>query len=202
MGKHMRNGEPYTYYPDDTIRYVRNPESPNFDWVQVKDADGNWINDHRAYTQRRDLYMTTANEGNFEAYNGSDQSVAFGTQLPSVTFGETFKFGVSHSAATAGASVISELIDLSRFKKIKLHHKSTISHGDGYHYVSLFVTSARQQYMGNKIVASTKLITSAGTENEDAELDISAIEGEYYIGICCHCNVGSASTEISNMYME
>lgn len=188
------------------VRYVSDEANADFDWIQVQDAEGNWVNSYRAYVQRRDLYMSTANEGGFVAYNGSDVSVAYATSLPSVTFGTAMKFSASNSNGTMGSSVISDLIDLSRFKKIKLHHKSTLSNTystNDLTYVSVFVTSAKQQYMGNKIVASQKLIVNkAGTSDLDAELDISTIEGEYYIGICCHVNAGTASTEISNFYME
>ena len=152
------------------------------------------------------LYMSTANEGNFEAYNGSDASASYGTGLPSVTFATAIKFSASKDNGTLGSSVISELIDLTRFKKIKLRHSSTITAtygADTFCYVSLFITSSKAQYMGSNIVASKKLVVGeAGTFENDAELDISAVEGEYYIGICCHTNHGTTTTEISNMYME
>lgn len=191
-----------------TVRYVSDEADDNFDWIQVKDAEGEWINAIQAYTQNYPLYMTSANEGGFTAYKGSDWSGGIYTYLPNVTFGTSMAFNINQ--ANGGGSVITGLIDLSRFTKIKLHHISSITDdviaNRKYNYVSLFVTNNKKEFMGDSVVASIKLVGGEGatTKNAegDVELDISALNGEYFIGICCHVSNGTASTEISNMYME
>ena len=187
------------------IRYVKDPADENFDWVQVQDAEGNWINIQRAYTQRRDLYMTSANEGNFEAYNGSLYA-GVTPALLTVTCGDVMKVHVyaGNNRAEIGC-VISELIDLSRFKTLHLYHKSSSGLANSTEKVRLFITQLKETKM--TAIAYIDLLPAYGTSREgEVEFDISAINGEYYIGIqvCANSEGGQVltQTEISDFYME
>ena len=189
-----------------TVRYVSDEADENFDWVQVKDAEGNWINDHRAYTQRRDLYMTSANEGNFEAYAGNISGSTVSSRLPTLTLGSEMVVTLSLSNNEMGQGVaISDLIDLSRYKTIHLNHASTSSTSNISAFVKLFVTNAKSPKMTS--LALVELLKGGATKNNgDIILDVSAIEGECYIGIEVGANssggVVTTSTSISNFYME
>lgn len=188
-----------------TVRYVSDETDENFDWIQVQDAEGNWINTQRAYTQRRDLYMTSANEGNFEAYNGSLYA-GVTPLLPAVTCGDVMQMRIfaNNNRAEIG-SVMSELIDLSRFKTLHLYHKSSSGLANSTEKVRLFITQLKETKM--TAIAYIDLLPANGTLKEgEVEFDISAINGEYYIGIqvCANSEGGQVltQTEISNFYLE
>lgn len=195
----------YVESNDSAVRYVKDEADENFDWIQVKNSEGEWINAVKANTLLRPLYMTSANEGGFAAYEGSAGSdTGLHAWSPTtVTFGESMVVQMNGNGSGGGCSVMTELIDMTRFKKIKLNHKSTTTVANQHTYVRLFVTSVKQKYMGETIISSIDLISNyAGTKEDPVELDISALEGKYYIGICCHTGGSLVTTEISNMYME
>ena len=72
MGSIIKNGILYAGGGGDasTVRYVSDEANENFDWLQVQDAEGNWVNFQRAYTQQYNLYVNGENGGEFSAYKG------------------------------------------------------------------------------------------------------------------------------------
>lgn len=160
----------------------------------------------KLYTERRDLYMTTSNEGNFEAYAGNISGSTVTSRLPSLTLGSEMVVTLSLSNNEMGQGVaISELIDLSKYKTIHLNHTSTSTISNLSAFVKLFVTNAKSPKMTS--IAVVELLKSgATTNNGDVTLDVSAIEGECYIGIEVGANssggVVTTSTRISNFYMD
>lgn len=184
------------------MRYVNDPNDENFDWVQVQDAEGNWINDHRAYTQRYELYVDQNNGGEFAAMAlTTNTSNTYEPAAPTVTFVD----GIVINTKASSGGVISKLLDLSRFNKIKFHHYSEIvtrpSNESYSAYVKFFICQSKVANI-SPIVLQNVLINSTFNEG-DIEIDISSLNGEYYIGFDVYA-YGSYNTEtkITNFYME
>lgn len=187
-----------------TVRVVRDEADENFGWIQYKDADGNWINWEQAITTNYPLYMSTENEGGFEAYAGKIAGDKGNTvKAPTVNFGTTMD--VSFATPNYGDSfvgcVVSEIVDLSRYDKLFLTHTTTTNIGNGSEgYVKVFVTNAKGNTMN---AATTMLLTGSG----DVEIDLSNVSGEYYIAVevylyCTGMQNDKVETKISNMYLE
>ena len=193
-----------------TVRYVSAETDEDFDWIQVQDAEGNWVNAYRAYTQRYELYVDQNNGAEFTPYACCTPTGAYATETyiaeadivldDKMTIWGTMKpGGITH------CSVISKLIDLTRFKTLKLYHSSEVvgqpANAGENHKVELFITQAKTPIIRPTVLEA--LMISKPSNEGEVSIDISSLNGEYYIGFCVS-RFGSYDTKtiISNMYME
>ena len=186
---------------ESTVRFVNNESDENFDWIQVKDANDEWINFQRAYTQRYELYVSQNNGAEFTAYAGGvDGYVTSAGGTPEVAFANAMTVTMTKSIADGFGigCVISKPIDLSRFNKLKFYHESTLS--NAYARITVFITQLKDKKM---TPITSQILAQDTSANGNVEIDISGLNGEYYIGIeTKKCGNSNASVTISNMYME
>lgn len=149
------------------------------------------------------LYMSSANEGGFETYAGSTESNYALAGRPTVEFGESLTISWATKGFACG-SVISRKIDLTDIKEIRLTHVSR-GNGNSSSYVKLFVTPTKQTTAQMVATASVFLLAKSTTKNSgDVVLDVSSINGEFYIGIEVALNTtdpDTTVTTISNFYL-
>lgn len=184
------------------IRYVKDPADENFDWVQVLTADG-WENWVRAGMDIYELYMTSANEGGFSAYSGAASNIDSSYKMaPTVTFADVMTASIASGLLKVG-TVISKLVDLTNYEKIKFHYLTTRAN-TVENYVRFIIVQTKATTMTT--VASWTLISSSDSnlsQEGNTELDISALSGEYYLAFEIATSQSSAnSIKVSNMYME
>ena len=206
MGSIIKNGILYAGGGGDasTVRYVSDEANENFDWLQVQDAEGNWVNFQRAYTQQYNLYVNGENGGEFSAYKGG---ISQGLRIePKLTFDDGMNIVLTATTQQQfhAGSVISKKIDLSRFKTLKFTHSCSTNGGaHANRTVAVFITTEKAESMS--ATTSRFLLQNATTSNGNVEIDLSNLNGEYYIGIeLTHYmyNTTSTSTKITNMIME
>lgn len=151
------------------------------------------------------LYMTSANEGGFEAYAGSCYAyydyVCF---KPSITFGGSMVVTATqiYSGANYGEGVaISKLIDLSNYNKIIFDYECTSSSAHNENPIIFFITPTKQPLMKDIAIVKETLLNNNTSTRGKAEIDISSVKGEFYVGFSLR-SMGNATIKISNMYME
>jgi hypothetical protein len=147
------------------------------------------------------LYMSSANEGGFTAYAGVLANISWLTiQNPSVSFGDTMTVGITN----AYGSVVSDLVDLTRWKKLKFHHKTTSTAAADGCTATVFITKSKTSHMGSTTVKSKLYYLNVTSLEEDIEIDISGLSGKHYIcfEVVAANSSWSTSTAISNVYLE
>ena len=173
------------------------------DYIQVI-KNGEAIDVLKAYTERRDLYVSTANEGNFTTYAGNISGSTVAT--PTMTCGSSLTITLSQTSNNMGqGSVLSELFDLSKYETIRLTHTSSTTTANVSAFVSLFVTTAKASKM-TALATINILSPNATSASGDITLDVSAITEECYIGIVVGANSSGSTvtttTAISDFYIE
>lgn len=199
MGKIMRNGVPYCVGGDDAFRYVNDVTDENYGWIQYQLEDGSWVNYKQVETLIYPLYMSSANEGGFSAYAGALTSISWLTlKNPTATFSDDMSISINN----AYGSVISNLVDLTDYEVLKFHHKTTSTAAADGCTLTVFVTQAKSSVM--TAAAKNLFYLNLTSKEEDIEIDISNLSGEYYIGFEIFASNSSwtTTTEISNMYLE
>ena len=187
-----------------TVRYVSNEADENFGWVQYLDANGTWVNWEQAVMTNYPLYTSDANEGKFEAYAGKmSGSSGNTTKAPTVSFGTTMD--VSFSTPNYGDNfvgcAISELVDLSKFSKLRFQHITTKNiHANSQGAVKVYITTTKGSTM---TAVTSRELNGSG----DIEIDISSVNGKCHIAVevfinCSGMQTDTVMTKISNMYME
>lgn len=147
------------------------------------------------------LYMSSANEGGFEAFNEGTFNNS------NVTFADTMNIVSTVYASTSIACVTSSLIDVTRFNSLNLNFNIFCPNGksDSANYCKVFLTKEKEQTMDE--YECTYLATTETNVSGTKSIDISSLEGNFYIVIMLKVGAGSGETrtinaEISNMYME
>lgn len=159
-----------------------------------KDENGKWVLIGSVGLKELPLYVN-GNQGNFVGYMGG-VSPDTGDSIPSLTIGESLVI----TATGYAGSAISDKYDLTRFSKLKFHHTSTTG-SHSYNSASVFITDTKQ----SKIipVTSKELVSGANkTVNGDVELDITNLNGEYYIGFYSRNNGGGVTVTVSNIKLS
>ena len=181
------NGINMYYDPETDIKYLKN-------------QDGEWVNVGYGGLLDKYLYSGSANEAEFVGFKGSISGVAntsTADSVPSVTTGSALTIT---STGLSGCA-ISELIDFTEYTKLKFHHNSWASNND-YSNIHIAITSDKQQSMTPILVQ--KLVGKNTSLEADEEIDVSAINGSYYIVIHLNHNQSTGTpttTSISDMYL-
>ena len=202
IGRHMRNGRNYTGYGEQSsIRYVKDPNDQNFDWVQVQDADGNWVNSHRAYTTMYWLVKNGTNKANFK-YTGTNTT-------NSITSGENLRLSITTNTDIISASGIwiSDSIDFTNYDKLVLDHFTALNgSGSTYSYASVSIldstasTVYSNTYLKNMDDGSYHTVTKRDT----LIIDVSNISGfnKVKIHIQCYGDNRTSYIDIASSYLE
>ena len=143
-----------------------------------------------AYPQYFALYKDGVNKANFVSYAGSAGGGAYantdaGYANLAITFGENINAVYSNmNGSTHVSSIMSKLVDLTSYKKLKFNFSATGSNEDtAIRDISVFITDTLKTDM----VATAKYnILSANTQTSNSGegvIDISNLSGNYYIGI-------------------
>ena len=191
------------------IRYVNDESDVNFDWIQVKDANGDWINILRAYTQRYELYMNHNNNAEFKssAITGlTGGYVCYEPTIAQTEDGLQMSFGNKPTGQYACGCVISKSIDLSRFKTLKFYHNSygnTSGGASGETYAYLFISNSDKTGFSTLVRHDLFKLTTNNNQSGEVTIDISSLSGECYIGFELHAfGQNFAYVTIDDMYME
>ena len=166
--------------PTATVRYVSDESDADYDWVQVKDANGNWVNWKTGNLSG--LYVIKKGQlidgYSFAGYNDTNQSVVQNSD--SVTFKKP------NTTKTGG--LMSNGIDVTKYTKFKF----TVSAlSDTNSYVAIFGTNA----MGE---LKTQILTPSA---KTYEADLSNVSGVIYIGVVMSIN-GSRTITMTDMHFE
>lgn len=167
--------------------------------------DGQWIETNvRAYSDRIYLVEEGINNDKVSLFAGG--TVGFGgtTQGGSLTYGDgVTNFSFNAAGASECSLMSNELYDLNPCTKIVLHYKTTYSATalDDYYSALLFVTDKKQGTM-TPSCSSTLCNKVIPAQEGIIELDISALEGMFYIGIRSIVNADTINVHIYDWYFE
>lgn len=154
------------------------------------------------------LYKTgdkcTSITGGWYASDRLDQSV-HASQSGKVSFNEnSMDAEIAYGNGQAGGKIITKnKINVTNYSYIYFHckhYKETDPNDDLTAILGLF----KSNEAGSKITAASIEITKAFSEEKTYKIDISNVEGEYYIGVRMGWRNDSASAEIRflNIYLE
>lgn len=151
------------------------------------------------------LYMSSANEGGFAAYAGSQYAYYDHTCFdPTVIFEEemTVLASTKYNGAYGNGAVISEKVDLTGYSKIVFDYECNIHATANDNFIGVFITPEKQAILHDIAVYKEDLLIgkTAATASGTKEIDVSSLSGEYYIGFSMQYTV-SANIKVSNMYM-
>ena len=134
------------------------------------------------------LYKDGVNAANFANYAGNSQGHNYSNTDANysdltITLGENINAVFSGTNGTRITSIVSDAIDVSAFNKLKFNHTITAkSNSNTIRHISVFLTKVLEEKMN--AAAEVVLLSTTGTSASGAkELNISALEGKYYIGI-------------------
>jgi len=159
---------------DSTMRYVNDESDSNFDWIQVKNADGTWVNWKRAYISDTDIYLFFEGDefaditGGFARYNGEGSITNDGAYLQIVGKQNT-------SQGTTSYYGTEELIDLSLFNSIEVVFSANLTAGS-YNAISFGVSSAK----GGEFASVQNYTWNNNYTNEKSIIDVSNIDSGYF----------------------
>ena len=158
------------------MRYVNDPNDENFDWIQVQDAEGNWINSHRAYIARYWFIEGGLNKGNLSVISGG-----------SITYGDGFTTlsgsGQSQNAPLS-AQFSFDAVDLTNYDKITVKQTTTFP-GTDANVSNNSITVSVKDTLGNVLTSTaTGVIDGNKVNSNDIVLDVSNINevGIVHIG--------------------
>ena len=183
---------------EGSVRY--NSET---DMIQIRDAEGVWHDWAGGGLKQLELYVNGINSAKFTGYAfGTGQYGATSGLMPTLTFGNALKVSLTSSAVLKIGSAISDAIDVTKYSKLKFHCKSGVSGANGASTTWVCLMDSRTAG-ANAILQVTTLEGNKTFYEQDAEIDISALSGEYYVGICVQLNTpgGTIYSEISDMIM-
>lgn len=190
-----------------TVRYVSDEADENFDWIQVQDAEGNWVNHEFVGLGTAWLYHNGTNHAEFGKYEGAISTYGnySGTDDLIVTFGEDLVVATSGTSAGAmfSESVMSKAIDVTNYSKLKFSHRTVADASSEYNKVGIFLTQVLEGTM--TATAEEVLLASGTSASGDVEIDISSLSGTYYVGICIKSNInnqGQITVTITDPYFE
>lgn len=169
--------------------------------------DGQWIETNvRAYSDKIYLVEEGINNDKVSLFSGGTLGMSGDKSNASLTANSdgSLKFTVVFTAGFSEASLISnEMYDLTYCSKIVLRYKTTYSGTlDGYFGSRLFVTDTKQ---ANMVSVCQAVINNSGTPTSKEgiiELDISALEGQFFIGIANSVNGDTNNVFIYDWYIE
>lgn len=166
--------------------------------------DGRWIDTNtRVYSDRTYLIEEGINNNKVSIYAGGYIGLTPYTEAASLTAVDdgSLRFTVK-DAATDVSLMSKEMYDLTPCSKIVLRYKTTYSGTlDGYFGSRLFVTDTKQATMVAVCVIGINNSTTP-TKEGIIELDISAVEGQFFIGISNSINVDTNNIFIYDWYFE
>jgi hypothetical protein len=184
-----------------TVRYVSDEADENFDWIQVQDADGNWVNSHRAYTTRYWLVKNGTNKANFK-YTGTNTT-------NSITSGENLRLSITTNPDIVQASGIwiSDSIDFTNYDKLVLDHFTSLS-GTGatlsYASVSILDSTASTIYSNIYLKNLDDGSYHVVTKRDTLIIDVSNISGfnKVKIHLQCYGDSRTSYIDIASSYLE
>ena len=198
-----------------TVRFVNDESDENHTWVQVKDNDGTWKNWKQTYLGRYNLYVAGENAGQFTAFKGTSNAYTSAIKEPTVTFNNTLDVTLSSAATgayTRGCVIMAQPIDLSDFSVLRFTFSgSTASTAQGSTAgtsaetgVSVFITSKKEEKMTPVAQQDFfKANISNKPSNEECVLDVSSLNGEYYVVFLMKAyDHSTVNVSIDNMYLE
>lgn len=151
-----------------TVRYISDEADENFDWIQVQDASGNWVNSHRAYIARYWFIEDGLNKGNLSVVSGG-----------SITYGDGFTT-LSGSGRSQNnplnAQFSFDAVDLTNYDKITVKQTTTFPGTDTNVSNNGIVISVKDA-LGNTLTTVNTVGVVGGNKvnSSDIVLDVSNI---------------------------
>lgn len=175
------------YDPATDIKYLRNQ---NGEWVAV--GEGGLLKNY--------LYPNDQNQ--FVPYLGALKDITYqaGSTLPVITYGDTMSITYTLSGGCWTACVITDLIDVTGYKKLVLKHNSTSTGSSTYESATLFISETKEASMTP--LACQNIISASTNKAGVVELELAGISGEMYIGIAFQVNSKSITVNVEEMYLE
>lgn len=159
---------------DSTIRYVNDESDSNFDWIQVKNSDGTWLNWKRAYIANADVYLFYDGDefaditGGFARYSGEGTITNDGAYLQIVGKQNT-------SQGTTSYYGTNEIIDLSAFSSIEVVFSADLTKGSA-NAISFGVSATK----GGEFASVQNYTWNNNYTNETSVIDVSNIDSGYF----------------------
>ena len=171
MGKIIRNGITYSGGSSGgncTVRYVNNESDADYDYIQVKNADGTWKN--WEYAALDGVYIVKDGVWNtkytFKAYKDT-------TTQTITSDARGLKFARLSNSTTGAYMMSDDSFDVTNYSKIKFTIASFSCSSNGAAYAGLYPTN----------VANNLAVQRTFSNNvTEYEVDISELNGELYLG--------------------
>lgn len=154
----------------------------------------------------KNLYVSSANEGKFSAYAGSQYAFyEYTCFAPTVTFEGvmTVQGLTKYQGAYGNGGVITEAIDLTNYDKLVFDYECNIPAMGNDNFIGVFISPVKQPLLKDVAVYNEYLLHSqqSASTNGTKEVDISGLNGEYYIGFSMQYT-SVATIKVGNMYLQ
>lgn len=185
------------------MRYVNDPNDENFDYIQVRTAEGDWENYKKAYLERQWLVQDGLNRGNLYISDNSNAVYSTLTQSDGLI---TLYTGSYNDAKTHVVTFsFNETIDLTHYDKIVVEQTSTFTDANSRVDVNHIQVGVKDEF-GN-VLASYVGYNGTATYADVMELDVSGVQGVCTVFLTLSTylyttsgNFGAATCKISNVY--
>lgn len=160
------------------------------------------------YPEIYKLYMSRANEGEFVDFAGGISEYAKNSSfIPTINYGAALeiinnKTNWNQSNSIAVGSAMSKSINLTKYKKLRFYHISSVDAASTYNKATVFISESKTTSMQPQM--SEILIQNQKYNSGLVELDISSLSGDFFIGIEVQVKNVSSNlvTRISEMWLE
>lgn len=183
-----------------TVRYISDEADENFDWIQVQDAEGNWVNSHRAYIARYWFVKDGLNVGNIsQTVGNTNANISHEDDL-------TILSVATSNGTQQYENFVFDEIDFTNYHTLTFEQSSTFFAASS----SAYVTFGVKDSLGN-VLTYYKFDTYANNSinfTDEVILDVSNIEGKYipFITLSTYYNhstsTATATCRLSQVYAE
>lgn len=150
-----------------TVRYVNDVADENYDWVQVQDAEGNWVNYQKGNLDMCWFIENGVNKGNLSVVSGG-----------SITSEDGFTV-LSGSGQSASAPLNAQYsfdgVNLTNYSKITIKQTTTFPGTNSTITNNSIVVSVTDTSGNTLTTTSTGIVNNSKVNSEDIVLDISNI---------------------------
>lgn len=183
------------------VRYIDDPSNENFDYIQVRTAEGSWKNYKKAYLERQWLVQDGLNRAGLKLVSSD---YARGTLTQTDDFLVLYSGFYNDAKAHTTTFSFEETLDFTNYDKIVFEQSSTFA---GVTRVGENCVTVCVKDMYGNILASQSGYNGTETYTDDIILDVSSIKevGSIFIQVTTLFwtttgESGSSTCNLSNVY--